>query len=191
MKAYNNRAIANILQQKPAEAFADFSKVIELTPDNPEAYYNRGQAYLATYKDIPEPTYIDLCIADFNQSIALAPDQPESFFNRGTCYLYKNDYQNTFENYSQAIALDPSQGRYFVYRALLYPNAGTLDQALADAQKAIEILTDPELKSDSRAIAKGNTKPAYTDPRTQPNAGSITRKARSFWQADRHDPSRM
>jgi len=171
VKAYNNRAIANILQRKPAEAFADFSKVIELTPDNAQAYYNRGQAYLKTYPEIPEASYIDLCIADFNQSIALAADQPESFYNRGTCYLYKNDYLNAFENYSQAIVLDPSQGRYFVYRALLYPNAGTADQALADAQKAIELLSDSELKSVAEQLLKDIPKMPTPTPGPSPTPG--------------------
>jgi len=146
VKAYTNRAIAYMLQQKPTESLAEFSKVIELTPDDAEAYYNRGQAYITALNIASEESYINLCIADFNQAIALQPDNPESFFNRGLCEFFRDNNVRAFENYSKAIELDFEQARYYLYRASLFPELTSMEQALSDVRKVLELSQDDEMK---------------------------------------------
>jgi tetratricopeptide (TPR) repeat protein len=172
VKAYSNRAIAYINQQNIPQALVDFSKVIELTPDDAQAYFNRGQAYMTALQSVSDTSYVDLCIADFNQAIALSPDLAASYYLRGTCTGYKDDSASMFVDYSKAIELDPAQGKYYLFRAVLYPKAGTLDQALADAQKVLELTTDPEMITAAEQLIKElPTLPTLT-PGPSPTPGS-------------------
>jgi tetratricopeptide (TPR) repeat protein len=126
-------------QQEVDASLADFSKAIELEPDNPEVYFNRGQTYLLATNFLNDPSFFALCIADFNQAIALDPTNPESFNQRATCKLLSGDYEGAYNDFSEAIRLDPQEARFYLYRATLYPDFGQLDAALADAQKVLDL----------------------------------------------------
>jgi len=152
VKAYTNRAIAYMLQRSYENGLADFSKVIELTPDDAEAYFNRGQAYNNAFASLQDPSYLDLCIADFTQSLTLRPDQPEAYFNRGFCASLKGNFVRSWEDYSRAIELDNSEALFYLYRAALFPDLGTQEQALADAQRALELAQDPDIKSQAQLM---------------------------------------
>ncbi|MCC7130265.1 MAG: hypothetical protein B6D39_03965 [Anaerolineae bacterium UTCFX2] len=162
-KAHTNRGIAYILQGNVDEGLQDFTLVVERTPDDAEAYFNRGQAYITALNTVQDESFIDLCIVDFTQALTLAPDNPDAYFNRGLCQSFKGNVVRSFEDYSRAIELDATQARFFIYRALLYPEMGTLEQALSDAQKAVELADDPELKNVAEQLLKDlPNKPAPT-----------------------------
>ena len=61
-------------------AIEDYNKAINLKPDNPDAYNNRGTIYtkLGQYQ---------LAIEDFNNAIRLNPDDADTYFNRGIVYF--------------------------------------------------------------------------------------------------------
>jgi tetratricopeptide (TPR) repeat protein len=153
-KAYSNRAIAYMLQSKFEDGLADFSKVIEITPDNPEAYFNRGQAYITAMNQQLNDSYIELCIADFTQVLAFQPEDPESLFSRGLCQSFKTNFVRSMEDYTAAIALDAEQARYYLYRALLYPDIGSQEQAMADAQKVLDLSQDPEMRQVAEQLLR-------------------------------------
>ncbi len=135
-----------------------------MTPDDPEAYFNRGQAYMQAYNSINDNSYIDLCIADFNQVIAFDDQNAESYFNRGLCQSFKQNLVRAFEDFSKAIELNPEGTKYFIQRALLFPILGTSEQALADAQKALELSKEEDLTK----IAEGLIKEIPTLPTPTP-----------------------
>jgi len=153
-KAYSNRAIAYMLQSQFEEGIADFSKVVELTPDNPEAYFNRGQAYITAMNQQLNETYTELCIADFTQVLAFQPEDPESLFSRGLCQSLKGNFVRSMEDYSAAIGFDPERANYYLFRALLYPDIGTQEQALADAQKVLDLSQDPDMRQAAEQILR-------------------------------------
>ena len=72
-------------------AIADYTKAIELDPDDASAYYNRGVAknYLKDYYG---------AIADYTKAISLDPDNASAYKNRGIAKEnsgkpYCNDYK--------------------------------------------------------------------------------------------------
>jgi tetratricopeptide (TPR) repeat protein len=77
------------------KAIADFTKIIELNPDDAIAYYNRGMAYsfLQNYSN---------AIADYNQAIELKPDYANAYYNRGMAYKNLQDYQSAIADLKEA-----------------------------------------------------------------------------------------
>ena len=74
-----------VWQQRSAGEFETVSALgyaslmIDLQPDNPLLYINRGQLYLNLYE-------WDESLEDFNTAIALAPDYADAYFHRGVLY---------------------------------------------------------------------------------------------------------
>ena len=62
------------------KAIADYTRTIELSPDDYEALNNRGIAF----RGLGEP---DRALEDFNAAIMLNPDYPKAYYNRDT---YRN-----------------------------------------------------------------------------------------------------
>ena len=77
---YYNRGISKGKLHDYRGSITDFTKAIELKPDDSEAYYNRGasKAKLQDHKG---------AIADFTKAIELKPDFSEAYINRGASKL--------------------------------------------------------------------------------------------------------
>jgi len=151
-KAITNLAIANMLQNNYEEGLKYFTQAIDASPDDPEMYFNRGQAYLTVMSQSEKEDYIDLCIADFSQVLAFQPEDAESLFSRGLCQSFKGNFMESLKDYSAAIQLNPERAIFFLYRAVLYPDAGTQAMALSDAQKVLEISQDPDMRSQAEMM---------------------------------------
>ncbi|MBN1148785.1 MAG: tetratricopeptide repeat protein [Anaerolineales bacterium] len=152
--AYSNRAQIYLAQNDFDNAIADFSKVVELHPDDPETYYNRGQAYLVAIQYMNEEEtvlqYAGLCIADFNQALALYPENGASYANRGQCHFLNGDLESAYADLSKAIELDPNNFVARLLRSSFYPDIGTMQEALADAQYVLDNAKDSELIEQAR-----------------------------------------
>ena len=80
-------SIANLFQRAEAayqsgnldQAFADYTKIIELDPTSPHPYNNRGLAY----EDLGEPAR---ALADYSKAIELNPSFALPYYNRGLLY---------------------------------------------------------------------------------------------------------
>ena len=78
--AYRNRAIRYANDLKDYEkAEADYTKAIDLDPENDENYYYRGYFYSWTLEDYEK------AIADFTKAIELDPEDPYNYFEKGRC----------------------------------------------------------------------------------------------------------
>ena len=149
---YTNRGTVYIISNDYANAFLDFSKAIELLPNDPESYFNRGQAYLTAIQISSDDSYADYCIADLNQAIAMAPEASDFYFTRAMCYLVKEEFVKANLDLTQTITQDPKNAKAYLFRATLYPDYGTLDQALADVNKVLELATDSELIAQAKQM---------------------------------------
>lgn len=77
-------------------AIADYTKAIELNPDNADAYHHRGNAYR-------NKGNIDKAIADYTQMIVLRPKIPESYYIRGEAYLCAEKWEEAKRDLTAAI----------------------------------------------------------------------------------------
>ena len=104
-------------------AIKNFSKVIELKPNDYLSYMNRGwnKAKLGDYY---------AAISDYNKSIRINPNNALAFNNRGYSKVKIRDYKGAISDYNKAIEIDPKNH-------VSYQNRGNAKTALNDHYGAI------------------------------------------------------
>ena len=144
---YFYRGNSNSEKGRYAEAIADYTKAIQINPQDASAYYNRGNAYDNQGK-------YDLAIADFTKAIQLNPQLYEAYNDRGVDYSEQGKYDLAIADYTKAIRIDVQRASAYYNRGNAYERQGKHDLAIADYTKAIQI--DPQ-----NASAYGNRGIAY------------------------------
>ncbi len=114
----------SLLNEKDYEgAIADYTKAIELNPNDAVYYNNRGDAR----KELRDYSG---AIADYTKAIELNPNDAVYYNNRGNARLYKKDddddvyddldnYKDRLDaiiDYTKAIELEPDNARYYKNR---------------------------------------------------------------------------
>ena len=99
-KLYFDRANAYAAQKKYDLALSDFSKVIELDPNNADAYNARGNAYLQLDKT-------DLAIQDINKAIAIDPANSGSLIDLAKTLERQTKYDDAIKIYNLILASAP------------------------------------------------------------------------------------
>lgn len=129
-------------------AIADYSKAIELKPNDALGYYNRGIAKNAK-KDS------DGAIADYDKAIELNPKHAEAYYNRGNAKRDKtNGFDSAVMDFNKAIQLKPSFAEAHNNRGVARALNRGVDDAVTDFTKAIELKSDLLLASTNRSRAK-------------------------------------
>jgi lipoprotein NlpI len=140
-------------------AIADFSELLELSPKEPHAHYNRGVAYSRRGD-------FDNAITDYGEAIKLDPRYGKAYLCRGDAYQAKGDFDGAIADYDQAVQLDPKYKEAYLERGIAYSAKGELDHAISDYDQAIQL--DPNfkiayLRRGSAYRAKGDTDRAIAD----------------------------
>ena len=143
--AYLNRAIAYGAKGEHERSLSDFSKSIELDPNQEKIYYNRGTQYAA--KDD-----YDRALADFDMAIELAPDYTMAYINRGITHHIKGHYNKAFADLNKAIQLNPRDGQLYFTRGVVYEHQGEIHLALDDYKRALELDYD-DAKDDHERVS--------------------------------------
>ncbi len=130
-------------------AIADYSKAIELAPNNSSAYNNRGVA-----KDNLKDDYG--AIADYSKAIELNPDYALAYKNRGSTKYELKDYYGAIADCSKAIELAPNSSRAYKYKIRGHAKYRLEDYygAIADYTKVIELNPDNAVAYYDRGEAK-------------------------------------
>ncbi len=117
-------------EQQPAvdqdKIIADNTAIITTHPYNVVAHYQRGKAYFAKKE-------FDLALQDYNRAIAI------TMLNRGYLYEKQGLDDKAIEQYTLAIANDPTYEEAYDHRGFMYNKTGRPDLALIDCSKALEI----------------------------------------------------
>src|SRR5262249_26114488 len=82
-------------------AIADFTRAIEIEPNDASAYTNRGSAHY-------EKGEFDHAIADLNKALELNPKSALAYCNLGWTSEPMQDEQRASAHYRRAIEIDPS-----------------------------------------------------------------------------------
>jgi tetratricopeptide (TPR) repeat protein len=146
---YMQRASAYRAAGDYDDAIADFSKAIEVHPDDTLAYFWRGEAQ-TDKKDY------DRAIADYSEVIRLEPKFGPAYFKRGSLYNEKKDFDRAIADYSEvirlyssgaeayssrgiAVRLHPIVAEAYGNRGIAYERKGNPDRAISDFRQALEI----------------------------------------------------
>lgn len=82
----------------------DFNRSIEISPNTPALYLNRGefrQSFLDNQKN-------ELALADFNKAIQLKPDFADAYYFRGQSSVFKKNYIAAEADYKKALEINPN-----------------------------------------------------------------------------------
>jgi hypothetical protein len=110
-QAYYFRGLTLLDQEQSWEAISDFNQALELEPNYPEAYFNRGLARTQLAANLPEPTRGPNPIADYTEAIRLNPGYADAYYNRGLAYLSLKQYPEAIADFQQAAELYRRLGR--------------------------------------------------------------------------------
>jgi tetratricopeptide (TPR) repeat protein len=130
--AYNDRGNARDDLGNHQGAIADYNQAIRLNPNFATAYFNRGNAY-ANMKDYPS------AIASYDQAIRLNPNNASAYLNRGRV---RTNYTDAITDYDQAIRLYSNNPYFYMERAGRRRDSGNKLGAVADYQKAADLLSE-------------------------------------------------
>jgi len=140
----NSKAVEAIIQaikkdlssNNPDYALGSIDKLLQISPDNPDAYNLQGVAYLQLKKHKE-------AIQSFNQAIKLDDSRYKYFYNRGNVFFEEKKFEDALSDFQKAIEKNPPQNPQ---TADLYSNRATTlallnrrEEALQDFDKAIEL----------------------------------------------------
>jgi tetratricopeptide (TPR) repeat protein len=121
----------NQLQNYKA-AIADFTKALELKPQEITALYNRGSAYVQL-QDFKK------AVKDLDAFIAQKSDMPEAYLNRGIALLNTKKTDEAIEDFNRGMQLNPRYPNLYRARAIAYKIKGNATMAQADELRAAQL----------------------------------------------------
>ena len=135
-------------------AIADYTKAIELDPNDFSTYYNRG-----IQKGKLNDHYG--AIADYTKAIKLNPNFFNSYRNRGNEKNDLNDYYGAIADYTKAIELNPNVSGNYLNRAEVKRDLEDYQGAIADYTKVIELDPNVSVNYSSRSEVKQELEDYY------------------------------
>jgi tetratricopeptide (TPR) repeat protein len=141
-RAFLNRGISYECISNVKAAFADYSKAIELLPEDGKAYYIRGML-LWRLCDA-------MAINDLEKSAELGYKPAKNFLSKKSSQSNKSQHKNIDQSlkeeaisiFTESIRLDPSNASTYLNRGMAYEQINNIQQAIADYSKAIELAPD-------------------------------------------------
>ncbi len=114
------------------KVISDYTKVIELDPENVDAYCSRGAAYCFS-------AHYSQAISDFDKAIKINPKNSNAYFGRGSTHRGLGQYNEGISDLTKAIELDPNNILAYFGRGISYRELGQYNESISDLTKAIEL----------------------------------------------------
>ncbi len=116
-------------------AIDDYTEAIKRNPNDADAYYVRGTAYLAKGE-------FDNAIDDYTEAIKRKKDYAGAYYVRGTAYVAKGDVYNAISDYNTTIKYKPDFAGVYVVRGLVCLHLRKWKRAKSDLMKARNLGVD-------------------------------------------------
>ena len=84
------------------KALSQYTKIIEIDPNNASASFNTGFVYLEYLQDY------EAGIEAFTDAIDLLPNYTQAYYNRGLCFESLGNKTEALKNYNTALIIDPT-----------------------------------------------------------------------------------
>jgi tetratricopeptide (TPR) repeat protein len=127
--------VDHLKQQRYEAAIDVFTELIELDPDNPDAYKNRGVAYMKL-------SQYDSAIHDFEKTKQMMPDLKGLHSNLGVAWYYKGEYEKAIANYNSEIDVSPDSHYAYFNRAICWAELKEYDKSLEDIAQTLTLVPD-------------------------------------------------
>ena len=113
-------------------AIIHYTEALELKPDFPEGYNNRGSVYA-------DAGDFDRAIRDHNTAIKLKPDYASAYNNRGIVYYRIGDFDKAIQDYCKAIELKSDFLEAYHNSGIAHYRKGNFDKAIKDFDTVMEL----------------------------------------------------
>ena len=141
-------------------AIADFTKAIQLQPNNAASYFNLGNVYaqINAYNE---------AVFNFSMGLKIQPTDIKALFNRANIYADNHDNNKALIDYTEVIRLKPDYAEALYNRGIIYNRMEEYDKSILDFTNAMHFgLKNDEEAFFSRGLAfaaKGDYDSAITD----------------------------
>ncbi|THB75923.1 MAG: tetratricopeptide repeat protein [Desulfobulbaceae bacterium] len=125
-------AKVNVAKKNYAEAEKNFTRAIELDPNNSEPCYLMGKLMDEKLKDK------ERAIEFYSRAIQLNPRNRDYYFKRGLIYYHQQHYAKSIPDFDNALTLSPNDGQILYYRGNCHRKLGNKNQAIDDYLKVKE-----------------------------------------------------
>lgn len=132
-------------------AVAQYSKSVELAPENPDAYFYRARAKWGL-KDIKGAE------ADFAKAIAIKPTEPVYYFFRGQMYLQQKRNEEALADFNSTVRLSPDFADALDYKGIALSEMGKNAEAVEAYDLAISKVPVHALAYYNKGTALANMK---------------------------------
>ncbi len=127
------------------EAIAEFTRAIQLSPEDARIYNDRGRVYHRMNR-FPE------AMADFSKAIELAPKDYAGYAERGAVQVSQNQMETALADLNKALELNPGDTQTLRWRASAYRGLKQYDLAVQD-YAAVLSKSDPTASDQARLAA--------------------------------------
>lgn len=142
-QAYFLKGVINSMVQNYNTALYDYEKSLQLDPEQPLAYLNRGYVLFEmaerefmenkfsgpvtitwegtekeTQKDVPLSPDYQLAMLDYDKVVEMQPENAFGYFNRANVKVRLKDYSGAIQDFSRAIEKEPGFAEAYFNRAL-------------------------------------------------------------------------
>ena len=131
-KAIHNRGVSYALAGKYEKSITDFTRVIELRPDYPNAWFNRAEIRY-------ELGHFEQAIPDYTKMLELNPDDFGAYTSRGHTYFRVRKFTEALDDYSSAIQLNEANAEAYANRGDAHQKLDNWKEAAADFRRAVEL----------------------------------------------------
>lgn len=128
----SDRAVAHAKAGDSKSALEDFNKAVQLMPEYPPTYNNRGNllVQLAQYEE---------AIKDFDRAALLAPKYAAAYSNRANARMKLGQTREAIADFTRAIELAPRSAPPLSGRGLAYLASGKPHAAVRDFSRAVAV----------------------------------------------------
>ncbi|HEX3366146.1 aspartyl protease family protein [Phenylobacterium sp.] len=122
---FARRASAEAARHEFQLAIADYSRAIEMEPNDPRHYRARAMARLEARQPV-------LAMADLDEALKRQPDDPEALMRRAELYLANRDVPRAKADFDAAFKLAPADSSLVAQAGMAYARAGQYESAIRE-----------------------------------------------------------
>jgi len=141
--AYYNRANARLQKNEYRKAIDDYTRAIELDPQNASALHERCFARAVLGIDLED------ALSDCNESLRIRPNDSETLGGRGFVYLRLGFYRTAIRDYDAALEFKPDTAIFLYARGTAKMETGNAEGGEADIAAARSL--DPKIDATFEA----------------------------------------
>lgn len=139
-EAYKLRGAAQDQLGLPQKAVQDFTKYIELKPQDPAGYIGRADARNFNQEHAA-------ALEDYNIAMKLAPSSPAPYLGRGLAYVGLQKYGEAIKEYQWALKLDPNNTEALGNMGVACMLAERNLEAMSYFERALALERDPQWRA--------------------------------------------